>query len=207
MKALHGIDHCWDDDCDCERDRRHPNVLVIDRSSQTLGLSLYKRYQGMLVTKIAHQDYYFYPYGHNEILQSDNEPNFEQVLRRFLTSIDGPADRVVLTGNGATDARFWSVLRTVFEGDGVLNGHSYHEMRRFTPLPPRDRRLDNRAWETWVLSLHVRCQSGASTAGMVLCGWRYTRELTSGCMRERANYETRKRVSWFSQIQKKATVL
>jgi hypothetical protein len=125
MKALHGIDHCWDDACDCEDDRRHPSVLVVDHSNQTLGLSLYKRHQGMLETEIAHQKYYFCPYGHNEILQSDDEPNFEQVLRRFLASIDGPVDRVVLTGNGATDAQFWSVLRTVFEGDGVLSGHSY----------------------------------------------------------------------------------
>lgn len=44
MKELHDIDHCLDDDCDCQGDRRHPNVLVVNRSNETLALSLYTRW-------------------------------------------------------------------------------------------------------------------------------------------------------------------
>lgn len=125
MKELHGIDHCWDDDCSRQDDLRDAGVLVVDRSNHTLGLSLYTRTQGMLETKTTQQEYHFGLCGHNKMLHSGHKPDFEPMLRNFLASTDQPVNRVVLTGSGATDPMFLSALRAVFGATSGLDEQSY----------------------------------------------------------------------------------
>jgi hypothetical protein len=125
MKELHGIDHCWDDDCSRQDHLWDAGVLVVDRSNHTLGLSLYTRPQGMLETETTQQEYHFGLCAHNERTHSGHEPKFEQKLRNFLASTDQPVDRVVLIGSGATDPMFLSALRTVFGAISGLDEQSY----------------------------------------------------------------------------------